>query len=61
MEPPVLTLPADREQINPLKSKEGLRFSWKADREIGSYHLVIAEDPELNSLITDQWLTGTAT
>ncbi len=56
VEPPTLILPADREQINPLKSREGLRFSWKTDREIGSYHLMIAGDPELTNLIVDQWL-----
>ncbi|OQY35229.1 MAG: hypothetical protein B6241_01660 [Spirochaetaceae bacterium 4572_59] len=54
--PPELILPEHREQINPLKSKEGLRFSWLADREISSYHLRVARDAGMSNLLVDQWL-----
>ncbi len=57
LEPPRLILPAPDESVNPLKLREGLRFSWKADREIGSYHLVVASDSEMNAPIVDQWLS----
>ncbi len=57
LEPPRLILPAAGEAVNPLKVKDGLRFSWKADREIGSYHIVVAGDREMNAPIVDQWLS----
>ncbi|MDC7233686.1 MAG: FecR family protein, partial [Spirochaetales bacterium] len=56
-EPPRLILPAAEELVNPLKRKEGLRFSWKADREIGSYHILVAKDREMNEPVADQWLS----
>ena len=56
LDPPELILPSEGEQINPLKSKEGIRFSWKADREISNYHLVIADNPRLENPLVDQWI-----
>jgi len=56
VDPPFLILPADEEQVNPLKTKEGLRFSWRADREIGSYHLTVARDAAMTDPIADQWI-----
>ncbi len=56
VDPPELILPADREQINPLKVRDGLRFSWMADKEISSYHLMVAKDPGMNEPIVDQWI-----
>ena len=55
--PPQLILPAANDKINPLKTEEGLRFSWKADREVGSYHILIASDPEMNRMIRDHWMS----
>ena len=55
--PPQLILPAADEKINPLKSEDGLRFSWKADREVGSYHLLLASDPEMKTLLRDHWMS----
>ncbi len=54
---PQLILPAAEERINPLKNEEGLRFSWKADREVGSYHILIASDPEMGTLLRDHWMS----
>ena len=56
VDPPELLLPAEAEQVNPLKSKEGLRFSWKADKEISSYHLLVARDDKMTDPVVDQWL-----
>jgi hypothetical protein len=55
--PPQLILPAAGEKINPLKTEDGLRFSWKSDREVGSYHILIASDPEMNRLLRDHWMS----
>lgn len=56
-EPSQLILPEADEKVNPLKTKDGLRFSWKADREIGSYHIRVAENQEMNAPLIDQWLS----
>ena len=56
-DPAQLILPLADETVNPLKVKEGLRFSWKADREIGSYHILISKDREMSAPLTDQWLS----
>ncbi|QEN08590.1 hypothetical protein EXM22_11560 [Oceanispirochaeta crateris] len=54
--PPRLILPENDEKVNPLKTKSGLRFSWKPDREIGSYRILISSDAEMNTPLIDTWL-----
>jgi len=57
LDPPQLLLPSADEKINPLKTKDGLRFSWKSNREIGSYHILISPDSGMKNLVTDQWVS----
>jgi FecR protein len=56
-EPTQLIIPAADEKVNPLKTKDGLRFSWKVDREIGSYHILISENRDMIAPLIDQWLS----
>ena len=56
VDPPELILPADKEEINPLKVREGLRFSWLADKEISTYHLLVSRDPEMREPLVDEWI-----
>ena len=53
----MLILPESEVKVNPLKTKSGLRFSWKPDREIGTYRILISSDVEMNTPLTDQWLS----
>ncbi|MDA3955718.1 FecR domain-containing protein [Oceanispirochaeta sp.] len=57
LEPPQLILPGVEEKINPLKTKGGLRFSWKPDREIGTYHILVSANSAMNAPLADQWLS----